>query len=276
MTPHEVTVTTQSDAAVIAASLGRPSEFAEIFDRHLRTIHRYVARRVGRELADDIGAQCFTLAFEHQGGFRTDADTARPWLLGIATNLVREHWRAERRQLETAARLGRERLVDARQPATRDADPELSGALATLDQDQLDVLDQDQRAAAAVGPADNGPATGAARPSPHVPAPPGHPRGPRARRGRRGGRGRGDVGLLLVKRGSGRAAAARACRRAPESRARARSRPVPLHRLGAEQRIDLAAGRHGVCRALVPETRELWLATTARRGCWSASVRQRR
>jgi RNA polymerase sigma factor (sigma-70 family) len=140
MTPHEATVTAQSDAAVIVASLARPSEFAEIFDRHFRTIHRYVARRVGRERADDIAAHCFTIAFEHRGGFRPDADTARPWLLGIATNLLREHWRAERRQLETAARLGRERLVDARAPATRDADPELAAALATLDQDQLDVL----------------------------------------------------------------------------------------------------------------------------------------
>jgi hypothetical protein len=46
MTPHEATVTAQSDAAVIAASLTHPTEFAEIFDRHFRTIHRYVARRV--------------------------------------------------------------------------------------------------------------------------------------------------------------------------------------------------------------------------------------
>jgi RNA polymerase sigma factor (sigma-70 family) len=53
---------------------------------------------------------------------------------------VHEHWRVERRQLQTAAKLGRERLDDVRQPAAQDTDPELAGALATLDQDQLDVL----------------------------------------------------------------------------------------------------------------------------------------
>ena len=43
------------DAAVIERSRREPERFAAIFDRHAPHIHRYLARRVGREVADEIG-----------------------------------------------------------------------------------------------------------------------------------------------------------------------------------------------------------------------------
>jgi RNA polymerase sigma-70 factor (ECF subfamily) len=131
-----------SDASLIAASAQRPERFAVVFDRHFSAIHRYLARRAGHEVADDLASQCFTIAFERRGTFNPIAGGARPWLYGIATNLLRDHWRSEQRSAVTVIRLGNDRAggVEA-DPAARDeADPELGRALRALEPDQLDVL----------------------------------------------------------------------------------------------------------------------------------------
>src|SRR5947209_19595465 len=95
-----------SDADVIARSLAAPEEFAAVFDRHFVTVHRYLARRVGRQRADDLASQTFTVAFERRASFRPDTVGARPWLLGIATHLLLNHRRSEQRLLEAVARFG--------------------------------------------------------------------------------------------------------------------------------------------------------------------------
>ena len=80
---------TSDDGVAIARSLHDPEAFAEVFDRHFAFVHRYIARRARRDRADDLAAQTFTVAFSHRGRYRDDLGTARPWLLGIATNLLR-------------------------------------------------------------------------------------------------------------------------------------------------------------------------------------------
>jgi DNA-directed RNA polymerase specialized sigma24 family protein len=79
---------------VIAASVARPELFSRIFDRHFVLVHAYLTRRIGRVMADDLASATFTVAFERRGSFRADADSAHPWLLGIASNLMRNQWRA--------------------------------------------------------------------------------------------------------------------------------------------------------------------------------------
>jgi RNA polymerase sigma factor (sigma-70 family) len=128
-----------TDSAAIAESLGRPERFAAVFDRHFAAVHRYLARRVGRELADDLASQCFTVAFERRASFDPRYGGARPWLYGIATNLLRHHWRAEQRALDTVAQLSRER-TDHDGAGVRGADPDLARALGRLEPDQRDVL----------------------------------------------------------------------------------------------------------------------------------------
>jgi DNA-directed RNA polymerase specialized sigma24 family protein len=39
-----------------------------IFERHFRVIHRYLARRVGGELADDLAAEAFAEALRVRRG----------------------------------------------------------------------------------------------------------------------------------------------------------------------------------------------------------------
>ena len=47
------------DAAVIEVSRAEPDRFASLFDRHAPYIHRYLARRVGTQAADDLVAETF-------------------------------------------------------------------------------------------------------------------------------------------------------------------------------------------------------------------------
>jgi RNA polymerase sigma-70 factor (ECF subfamily) len=93
-----------SDSESIGASLTDPERFAEIFHRHWDEIHRYVARRLGPEAAEDVGAETFAVAFRGPERYDQNPPEARPWLYGIATNLIGQHRRAERRRHQLLAR----------------------------------------------------------------------------------------------------------------------------------------------------------------------------
>lgn len=85
------------DNAVIERSADEPAAFAMLFDRHAPTIHRYAARRLGVQAADDIMSETFLVAFERRRAYDPAASDARPWLLGIATVLMKRHARLEAR-----------------------------------------------------------------------------------------------------------------------------------------------------------------------------------
>jgi RNA polymerase sigma factor (sigma-70 family) len=95
-----------TDAEAIGASLGNPEMFSVLFDRHFDAIHGYAQRRVGPDLADEVAAETFTRAFDQRRRYDTNREDARPWLLGIAANLLRRHWRSERRRLDAYAKSG--------------------------------------------------------------------------------------------------------------------------------------------------------------------------
>jgi RNA polymerase sigma-70 factor, ECF subfamily len=82
-----------------------PARFAELFDRHYPAICRYLRRRVGDELADDLAAETFALAFRRHHQYRGEHPDAAAWLYGIAGNLLRQHARAEVRRLRAYARV---------------------------------------------------------------------------------------------------------------------------------------------------------------------------
>src|SRR5687768_11929463 len=99
-----------SDTDCVARSLSEPRAFEPIFERHFVAVHRYLHRRVGRDVADELTAETFAVAFERRATCR--GESALPWLYGIATNLLRRRWRAERRQLRAYARSGVDRWAD--------------------------------------------------------------------------------------------------------------------------------------------------------------------
>jgi RNA polymerase sigma factor (sigma-70 family) len=93
------------DASVIARSIGEPEAFATIFERHFDEIHRYLRRRHPSE-ADELAAEVFTAAFDARARYRAIGDSARPWLYGIASNLLAKRRRGEVRALRAHARSG--------------------------------------------------------------------------------------------------------------------------------------------------------------------------
>jgi len=86
-----------TDSSIIQASHAAPETFGALYDRHARAVHRYAARRTSAEIADDIMAETFLVAFERRCSFDLAYDDARPWLLGIATTLLKKHARVEAR-----------------------------------------------------------------------------------------------------------------------------------------------------------------------------------
>ena len=101
-----------SDGAVIADSLERPAAFGAIFDRHGSTLFRFLARRVDPSEAEDLLGEVFRIAFERRSAFERDRDSARPWLYGIAANVVAKHYRSQARRLRAIARVSAERALD--------------------------------------------------------------------------------------------------------------------------------------------------------------------
>lgn len=94
-----------TDSEIIARSFAEPVAFGELFDRHAPALHRYLTRRSDPTTADDLVAQTFLTAFERRTGYRADTDESLPWLFGIATNLLRRHFRAESRALRAHGRM---------------------------------------------------------------------------------------------------------------------------------------------------------------------------
>lgn len=126
----------RTDAEAIAASLSEPSAFVDVFDRHFGAIHRYLRRRVGSHIADELASEAFAQAFEHRKRFDRDRPDARPWLYGIAHNLLRHHYRDEERALRAYARSVE---VEAAEPEDA-VDPEVAKLLAELSPGERDVL----------------------------------------------------------------------------------------------------------------------------------------
>jgi RNA polymerase sigma factor (sigma-70 family) len=135
-----------TDAAVIQLSRHEPEQFTVVFRRHAPYIQRYVTRRLGRDSADDIVAETFLAAFRQRGSYDLSRADARPWLYGIATNIIGRHRLAETRQYRAVARTGADPVtesftdqVDDRVSASA-ASRQLAVGLARLSADLRDTL----------------------------------------------------------------------------------------------------------------------------------------
>ena len=132
------------DGAAIAASVRDPRAFEAVFERHFDVVWRYACRRAGAQVADDVAAQTFVVAFDRRSRFRDGVCSARPWLLGIATNLLRRHRRTELTRLRAQAAApierspGMDEAVDRATAAT--LAPVAARALAQLPRRDREIL----------------------------------------------------------------------------------------------------------------------------------------
>lgn len=139
----------ETDAELMRRSREEPRAFAAVFDRHFVTIHGYLARRVGPDVADDLAGEVFRIAFERRRAFDMSHDSSRPWLYGIATNLLHAQRRHEERRLRAlqrlAARVGAEPGGDVFSASDERADADAEAhrvgpALAQLARGERDAL----------------------------------------------------------------------------------------------------------------------------------------
>ena len=122
-----------TDSEIIQRSLEEPGVFSEIFERHVRPVGGYLRRRVGADAVDDVLSETFLVAFKRRAAFDPAWETARPWLLGIATRLVKSHRTAEARQWRSFAASDARMDADA---ALKALTPRIA-ALSAKDRDTL-------------------------------------------------------------------------------------------------------------------------------------------
>jgi RNA polymerase sigma-70 factor (ECF subfamily) len=116
--------------------------FEAAFREHFASVYRFIARRVGPDLADDLAAETFASAYRRRASYRTGGAPVRAWFFGIAANLLRNHWRAEQRLLERDAKLAVTTSLTspAADAGDTDLEPRVAVALARLNRDQREVL----------------------------------------------------------------------------------------------------------------------------------------
>jgi RNA polymerase sigma factor (sigma-70 family) len=136
----------RTDDAQSTAGIADRRSFEHCFEELFPVVHRYLARRVGTALADDLAAETFAIAYRRREDYDPERGLARSWLYGIATNLLRNHWRAEQHLLQLDALLSSD--VELRQDPDLSDDrlsaslvaPKLAAALSELTAERRDVF----------------------------------------------------------------------------------------------------------------------------------------
>ena len=89
-----------------SACNGDAAAFGEIFARHAKPVYNYLFRRCGDwATAEDLTSIVFLEAWRKRAVVQLVNDSALPFLLGVATNVLRNRRRSERRFRAALARL---------------------------------------------------------------------------------------------------------------------------------------------------------------------------
>ena len=95
-----------SDADLWARSrAGDRDAFGQLFDRHAKVIYNYCFRRIGNWAAAEEALSVVFLEAWRRRDKQLPPDKVLPWLYGIATNVVRNQRRSERRYLAALSRV---------------------------------------------------------------------------------------------------------------------------------------------------------------------------
>src|SRR4029453_19051497 len=99
----------ETDQALWArARAGDAEAFGTLFERHARAVYRLCFWRTGDvTLAEDLSAAVFLETWRHKSKVAVVDGSIRPWLFGVASNLVRNHPRPARRRDAALRRLPR-------------------------------------------------------------------------------------------------------------------------------------------------------------------------
>jgi RNA polymerase sigma-70 factor (ECF subfamily) len=125
---------------------GEPEAFGVLFERHARPVYNYLFRRTADwSLAEDLTSVVFLEAWRRRADVRLEHDLALPWLLGVATNVLRNRRRSQWRYRAALERVPRERVEDFADDADSRLDDEQRmqaalGSLSRLPKREQDVI----------------------------------------------------------------------------------------------------------------------------------------
>jgi RNA polymerase sigma-70 factor (ECF subfamily) len=87
---------------------GEAAALGELYRRHAPSVHRYCLwRTAAKQLAEDVAATVFLEAWRRRRRLELRSESAAPLLLGLATKVLRNYWRIQRRHAETLERISR-------------------------------------------------------------------------------------------------------------------------------------------------------------------------
>lgn len=134
-------ITRAADETVAWAMAGDRESFAALVREHGQAVHAYLARRAGRGVADELLTEVWLRAWRSRGSYDVGWADPRPWLYGIARNVLRAHWRVRADRPEGLFRLAEDPwpAVDDRLDADR-LRLALTAALAALGEDYREVV----------------------------------------------------------------------------------------------------------------------------------------
>jgi RNA polymerase sigma factor (sigma-70 family) len=132
------------DAELFRRSVADADVFEQIFERHFDPLLRYCRQRAGHHVGEEVAARTMVIAFERRETYDGRNASARGWLFGIATNLIRHHFRDERVHLAALGRLPIDPdTIDESDTDRIDAErsrPELAAAIASLEPVERDAF----------------------------------------------------------------------------------------------------------------------------------------
>lgn len=113
------------------AQAGDEAAFADLYERYVDRVYRYVALHVGPGAdAEDITEEVFLKMLQAIGGYRWRGAPFSAWLLRIAHNLTVDFWRRQKVRATTP--------LEEVSPGSLVADTDLEGSLVFLS-DNLDL-----------------------------------------------------------------------------------------------------------------------------------------
>jgi RNA polymerase sigma factor (sigma-70 family) len=87
---------------------GESAALGELYRRHARSVHSYCLwRTTAKQLSEDASATVFLEAWRRRRRLDLTTESAAPLLLGIATQVLRNYWRIQRRHAGALERIGK-------------------------------------------------------------------------------------------------------------------------------------------------------------------------
>jgi RNA polymerase sigma factor (sigma-70 family) len=122
------------------------SRFEQLYLDTETKLFRYLSRRVGPTLAEDLTAEAFAIAWQRFPDYDPTRAAFSTWVFGIAINLLRRHARTEIYQLGMFSRTGTDPARTSDESAIVDRLaagafwPKVAAELADMDETDRDVL----------------------------------------------------------------------------------------------------------------------------------------